>query len=81
PLVTPRALKSRGHQNPPPDCYWMLTNALLDTHHGVTRYDRATDDASQQAATAQAAYQQANGAADRADEYAREARQYVNLSD
>lgn len=20
----------------------MLTNALLDTHHGVTRYDRAT---------------------------------------
>ena len=43
PLVTPRALKSRGHQNPPPDCYWMLTNALLDTHHGVTRYDSATD--------------------------------------
>ncbi|MGV0380679.1 hypothetical protein, partial [Corynebacterium lehmanniae] len=42
PLVTPRALKSRGHQNPPPDCYWMLTNALLDTHHGVTRYDRVT---------------------------------------
>ncbi|AQQ14186.1 hypothetical protein CGLAU_00965 [Corynebacterium glaucum] len=42
PLVTPRALKSRGHQNPPPDRYWMLTNALLNTHHGVTRHDRAT---------------------------------------
>ena len=35
-------LQSRGHQNPPPDRYWMLTNALLDTHHAVTRYDRAT---------------------------------------
>lgn len=39
--------------------------------------NRAADDASQQAASAQAAYQQANGAADRADEYAREARQWA----
>jgi len=29
----------------------MLTNALLDTHHGVTRYDRATFDSTDGAAT------------------------------
>lgn len=43
--------------------------------------NRAADDASQQAASAQAAYQQANGAADRADEYAREAQQWAGRAE
>ena len=43
--------------------------------------NRAADNASQQAASAQAAYQQANGAADRADEYAREARQWAGRAE
>ena len=30
------------HQNPDPRCYWVLTNPLLDTHHGVTRCGYAT---------------------------------------
>ncbi len=61
------------------DCQRDAHNAEIDSL--LELGNKAADDASQQAATAQAAYQQANGAADRADEYAREARQYVNLSD
>ncbi|MFS0212382.1 HNH endonuclease [Corynebacterium striatum] len=43
--------------------------------------NRAADDASREAASAQAAYQQANGAADRAEEYAREARQWAGRAE
>ena len=39
----PRALWSRGQKNLPPKCYSILTIPLLDSHHGVTRYPRATD--------------------------------------
>ena len=41
----PRALQSRGHQRVSPEklqCYSILTIALLDTHHGVTKCTRAT---------------------------------------
>lgn len=38
----PRALWSRGQKNLPPKCYSILTSPLLDSHHGVTRYPRAT---------------------------------------
>ena len=38
----PRALLSRGQKNLPPKCYSILTIALLDSHHGVTRCPRAT---------------------------------------
>ena len=45
PLAMPRALQSRGHQRVSPEklqCYSILTIALLDTHHGVTKCTRAT---------------------------------------
>ena len=38
----PRALLSRGQKNLLPKCYSILTIPLLDSHHGVTRYPRAT---------------------------------------
>ena len=38
----PRALLSRGQKNLPPKRYSILTIPLLDSHHGVTRYPRAT---------------------------------------
>jgi len=41
--MMPRALLSRGQKNLLPKRYPILTIALPDTHHGVTRYPRATD--------------------------------------
>ena len=38
----PRALLSRGQKNLLPKRYSILTIALSDSHHGVTRYPRAT---------------------------------------
>lgn len=61
------------------DCQRDAHNAEIDSL--LELGNKAADDASQQAATAQAAYQQANGAADRADEYAREARQWAGRAE
>ena len=43
----PRALLSRGQKNLLPKCYSILTIPLLDSHHGVTRYPRATNGATE----------------------------------